>query len=325
MIAAPQLLTVRGLRVEYPGEGGAVRAVRGIDLDVAAGERVGLVGESGSGKSTAAFAIAGLLRPPGQITAGSIKFENSDLARLKEDDLNRGRGSRLGMVYQDPFTFLNPVMRVGDQIAEVLMAHRGMGRREARARVEHTLEQMGLVPGHLMARKYPHQLSGGQRQRVIIAMATAIGPRLLIADEPTTALDTTVQMQILRLLLEAVAELGSSLLLISHDLAIVRATCQRVYVMYAGRIVESGDCELVFSSPRHPYTRALVDASRRVPDSRGQFPTIAGAPPDLRHPPSGCPFAARCPRRFDRCGREAPLLQAEANWRAACWLVEGRG
>jgi len=323
--AAPRLLTVRGLRVEYPGEGGVLLAVRDIDLDVAVGERVGLVGESGSGKSTAAFAVAGLLRPPGQITAGSIRFEDSDLVCLGEDDLNRVRGSRLGMVYQDPFTFLNPVMRVGDQIAEVLTAHGGMGRREARTSVEQVLEQIGLVPGHLMARKYPHQLSGGQRQRVMIAMATAVGPRLLIADEPTTALDSTVQSQILRLLLKAVAELGSSLLLISHDLAIVRATCQRVYVMYAGRIVESGDCELVFGSPRHPYTRALVDASRRVLDSRGRFPTIAGTPPDLRRPSAGCPFAARCPRRFDRCGHEPPLLPAGVNWCAACWLVEGWG
>ncbi|HZP97428.1 MAG TPA: ABC transporter ATP-binding protein [Candidatus Limnocylindria bacterium] len=324
MSADGTVLAVEGLRVEYPSGDGSLVAVDGIDFEVAAGERVGIVGESGSGKSSAAFAIAGLLSPPGRISAGHIRFEDVDLVTLDEAERERMRGVRLSMVYQDPFTFLNPVLRVGDQVAEVLTAHGRASAREARARTEELFEQLGLTPGRQFARKYPHQLSGGQRQRVVIAMAVIARPGLLIADEPTTALDVTVQAQILTLLSRTVRRLGSSLLLISHDLSVIRLMCERVYVMYAGLFVESGRTERIFRAPRHPYTQALLRASSRVLDEQRRFPTIPGVPPDRRYPPTGCRFAERCAYRFERCAEAPPLLSVAEGGRAACWLEAPR-
>ncbi len=316
------LLEVRGLRVEYPSRAGALVAVDGIDFSIGTGERVGLVGESGSGKSSAAFAIAGLLRAPGRIASGSVRFEGQELLELDSDGMNRLRGTRMAMVYQDPFTFLNPVLTVGDQVTEVLRSHRLLGPGKARAETQAAFERLGLTPASVVTKKYPHQLSGGQRQRVVIAMAAIANPRLLIADEPTTALDVTVQAQILDQLSRTVDEIQSSLLLISHDLAVIRLMCDRVYVMYAGQVVESGTAEQIFDSPRHPYTQALVRASRRQLDEDGRFPTIPGSAPDLRHPPRGCRFASRCPFRFDRCTEAPPLIPRGDGGRAACWLPE---
>jgi oligopeptide/dipeptide ABC transporter ATP-binding protein len=318
--AREPLLEIRGLRVDYGRGPTRTRAVDDVSLSVSRGERVGLVGESGSGKSSVAFAVTRLLRAPGEIVGGSAMFEGADLFRLDEPALNRIRGARLGMVYQDPFTFLNPLMRAGDQISEVLRAHTRVSTSQASHRAVQLIERLGLRPGSVTARKYPHQLSGGQRQRVVIAMAICAQPSLIIADEPTTALDVTVQAQILRLLLQNVEELGSSLLLISHDLAVIRLMCTRVYVMYAGEIVESGTTESLFSSPSHPYTAALVAASERHRGSDGQFPTIPGVPPDLRHPPSGCRFAERCEFRMSICATHPVLEPAGSGGCVACWL-----
>jgi oligopeptide/dipeptide ABC transporter ATP-binding protein len=319
---AETLLEIDGLSVSYGGAPAPMLAVDDVSLTVGHGERVGLVGESGSGKSSVAFAVTQLLRAPGQVVAGHAVFEGTDLLRLDDDGMNRVRGARLGMVYQDPFTFLNPVMRVGDQVAEVLRTHRQLTAEQARERTLALLERLGLRPGPVSARKFPHQLSGGQRQRVVIAMAIVAEPTLIIADEPTTALDVTVQAQILRLLSRSVDEIESSLLLISHDLSVIRLMCRRVYVMYAGQIVETGDTEAIFTAPRHPYTAALVAASERALDEWSRFPTITGVPPDLRHPPTGCRFADRCAYRMEICDRPPALRPTPAGGLVACWLEQ---
>jgi oligopeptide/dipeptide ABC transporter ATP-binding protein len=317
------LLDIAGLRVQYAGGDGAITAVDGVDLQVRPGERVGLVGESGSGKSTLAFAAARLLRSPGRTTAGRVEFEGQDLLALDETGCNTVRGSRIAMVYQDPFTFLNPLIRVGDQVGETLRVHGGVSRSEARARAVTMLERLGLRPAGVLARKYPHQLSGGQRQRVVIAMALIGRPSLLVADEPTTALDVTVQAQILRVLSSTIAEFGTSLLLISHDLSVIRLMCEQIYVMYAGRIVESGPADELFGAPKHPYTQALLRASGHDVDAKRHFLTIPGAPPDLRRPPTGCRFAERCTHRMDICAKAPDLIQVGSSGaQAACWLEE---
>jgi oligopeptide/dipeptide ABC transporter ATP-binding protein len=319
------LLNIAGLKVQYPGADADLVAVDGVDLHVGEGERVGLVGESGSGKSTLAFAAARLLREPGRATEGRVDFEGRDLLALDEAGCNAVRGARIAMVYQDPFTFLNPLIRVGDQIAEPLRVHAGVSRAEARGQAVAVLEGLGLRPGAMMARKYPHQLSGGQRQRVVIAMALINRPRLLVADEPTTALDVTVQAQILRVLARMIAELKTALLLISHDLAVIRLMCERVYVMYAGKIVESGPAAELFAAPRHPYTQALLRASGHAVDAGRRFFTIPGAPPDMRRPPDGCRFAHRCPHRMEICANPPPLLPVgPSGTEAACWLLDRR-
>jgi oligopeptide/dipeptide ABC transporter ATP-binding protein len=319
-MTAEPLLEITGLSVNYGRTRAPTRAVDGVSLSIGRSERVGLVGESGSGKSSVAFAVTRLLRAPGEIVGGRAIFEGVDLLQLDEAAMNRVRGARLAMVYQDPFTFLNPLMRAGDQVSEVLRAHGGVPAADARARAIDLIERLGLQPGLVTARKYPHQLSGGQRQRLVIAMAIISQPSLIIADEPTTALDVTVQAQILRLLSRSVDELGSSLLLISHDLSVIRLMCQRVYVMYAGRIVESGPTESIFTAAQHPYTAALVAASDRHRTLGQRFPTIPGAPPDLRHPPIGCRFADRCEFRMEICARDPVLEPTPAGGSVACWL-----
>jgi oligopeptide/dipeptide ABC transporter ATP-binding protein len=317
------LLSIRGLRVEYPLESGTVTAIDGVDLEVGKGQRVGLVGESGSGKSTLAFAATRLLRSPGRATEGRVDFEGQNLLSLDENSCNEIRGAKIAMVYQDPFTFLNPLIRVGNQIGETLRTHGGISRVQARARTVALLERLGLRPGAMVTRKYPHQLSGGQRQRVVIAMALINRPTLLVADEPTTALDVTVQAQILRVLSGVIDEFGTSLLLISHDLAVIRLMCDRIYVMYAGKIVESGPASELFAAPKHPYTQALLQASGRSVDSSRRFSTISGAPPDMRRPPQGCRFVYRCPYRMDICAEPPPLVQVSSSGaEAACWLNE---
>jgi len=319
-MTAESLLEISGLVVNYGGPRTPMHAVDGVSLSISRGERVGLVGESGSGKSSVAFAVTRLLRAPGEVIEGRAIFEGADLLQLGEAEMNRVRGARLTMVYQDPFTFLNPLMRAGDQVSEVLRAHGGVSLAAARARAVDLIEQLGLQPGLVTARKYPHQLSGGQRQRLVIAMAIISQPSLIIADEPTTALDVTVQAQILSLLSRSVDNLGSALLLISHDLSVIRLMCQRVYVMYAGRIVESGATESIFTAPQHPYTAALLAASERQLTPSSRFATIPGAPPDLRHPPVGCRFADRCDFRMDICARDPLLEPGPTGGSVACWL-----
>jgi ABC-type dipeptide/oligopeptide/nickel transport system ATPase component len=260
------ILRVSNLRVVYPLRRQAVLAVDDVSFELERGGRLGIVGESGSGKSTLGFSILRLLRPPGRIETGSIEFEGRDLIAMDEATLTGLRGSRLAMVYQDPFTYLNPVMRVGIQVAEVLTAHRGLSRRAARDVVVELLQRLDLPNPAALMEAYPHQLSGGQRQRIVIATAVALAPSLLIADEPTTALDVTVQAQILQLLASLAQEQHISLVLISHDLGVVRAVCDQVAVMYRGRIVETGAAETVLSQPRDPYTKQLVTASARLGD-----------------------------------------------------------
>jgi peptide/nickel transport system ATP-binding protein/oligopeptide transport system ATP-binding protein len=313
------LLRVTGLRVEFPLARGLVRAVDGASFDVLPGEALGLVGESGSGKTVTLRALAGLLPRGAQIAGGSIEFEGEDLLALDEDRRRELRGREIAMVFQEPMTALNPVMRVGDQIAETPLVRLGLGRREAR---EHALELMRLVGIPDPKRRlqaYPHELSGGLRQRVMIAIALSANPRLILCDEPTTALDVTIQDQILKLLASLRDEFGVSLVFVSHDLAVIAQTCRRVAVMYAGQVVETGTVDEVFREPRHPYTLGLL---RSVPDfdvRRARLSSIPGAPPDLAALPPGCPFHPRCAFATAECTSGVfPLRDLGAGRGTAC-------
>ena len=288
------ILDVRDLHVEIPLSRGTVRAVDGASFSVRRGEAVGLVGESGSGKSMTLRAIMGLLPRPGRVTAGEIVFNGSELTTLRTSQLRDLRGTQVAMIFQEPMTALNPVMRVGDQIAEGPLAHLGYSRSKAGARALELMRLVGIPDPARRARAYPHELSGGMRQRVMIAIALSCEPSMILCDEPTTALDVTIQDQILKLLLSLREEFGMSVVFVTHDLAVVAQTCQSVAVMYAGQVVETGSVHDVFYEPRHPYTLGLL---RSVPDFdlvRDSLDFIPGAPPDLMSPPEGCRFAARC-------------------------------
>jgi oligopeptide/dipeptide ABC transporter ATP-binding protein len=307
---AETLLKIDGLRVSFHGRDGVQsRPLRGVNLEVARGEVHSLVGESGSGKTLTATCVLGLLPvPPARIEGGSILFQGRELLGLAEGELRRLRGRRIGMVFQEPSKYLNPAMRVGEQIVEALVLHLGLGRPDALARAGELLELVGLPGGRKVLRRYPHELSGGMRQRVMIAMAVSCDPALLIADEPTTALDVTLQRQILRLLLELRERLGMTVLFVSHDLAVVRGISERISVIYCGKVVESGSRENIFTRPLHPYTQALLasvpEASRRGTALRA----IPGTVPDASHVPAGCAFHPRCPLAVDRCREEIPEL-----------------
>ncbi len=297
---------------------GSVPAVHGISFALEAGRRTGLIGESGSGKTLTALALIGLL-PDGLSASGRVLYESSNLLALSEQQLCALRGDRLAMVFQEPMTALNPVMKIGHQVAEPLRVHRGISRREASTRALRMLEHVRIPNAAEKMEAYPHQLSGGQRQRAMIAMAMACSPSILIADEPTTALDVTVQAQILSLLSGLVDEQGATLLLITHDLPVVANVCQHVIVLYGGRIVEQGQVDEVFSAPRHPYTRALLDA---IPPLDEELPSrklaaIPGSVPGLGEFPPGCPFRNRCPRADQACVTMPPL--AGIDHAAACW------
>ena len=311
----PARLRVENLTVRV----GAIEAVHGITFELAAGERTGLIGESGSGKTLTALALLGLL-PDGITATGAVMYEGVNLLTLPERELCRLRGDRLAMIFQEPMTALNPVMRIGDQVSEPLRLHRNMRPSTARRGALQALERVRLPDAAEKMRAYPHQLSGGQRQRAMIAMAMACSPAVLVADEPTTALDVTVQAQILDLLSRLVDEDGSSLLLITHDLAVVATVCERVLVLYGGHIVEHGRVEDVFGSPRHPYTRALLDAIPNIDDevASRKLAAIPGSVPGLGEFPPGCPFRNRCPRAQDICAR-MPGLEGEPH-PAACWF-----
>ena len=318
---ADPLLEVQDLKTHIFTDIGTVRAVDGVTLHIDPGEAVALVGESGCGKSMTAFSIMRLARPPARTIQGEIRFNGENLLDLTEDRMRRLRGDKLAMIFQDPMTFLNPVFRVGEQIAEALRIHQGLDRRTARAKAREALIRVRIPAPDDVLDYFPHQLSGGMRQRVLIAIAIACAPELLIADEPTTALDVTIQAQIMELLATVRRELGSAMLLITHDLGLVAAYCDRVYVMYAGEIVEAATVDQLFAEPRHPYTRALLrstlDIDRRVQD----FQTIEGQPPNLARPPSGCRFHPRCAERFAPCATEAPPSFRFADGREArCWL-----
>jgi peptide/nickel transport system ATP-binding protein len=318
------LLEVERLQTHFATPDGVVRAVDGLSFSVEAGETVAIVGESGCGKSVTAMSILRLVpEPPGRI-AGSIRFAGRDLSRLAHRDMRRLRGNDIGMIFQEPMTSLNPVLTVGRQIGETLRLHQGMNRRQAEARSVEMLELVGIPAPGRRVREYPHQLSGGMRQRVVIAMALACGPKLLIADEPTTALDVTIQAQILDLMRDLKARLGSAIILITHDLGVVAETAERVVVMYAGRQVEEAGVRDIFARPLHPYTRGLLGAVPRLGSSlhdgaTGRLAEIQGQVPSLREPISGCAFAGRCPIATDLCRRVAPAcVEKQAGHSVAC-------
>ena len=300
------LLDVHDLRVVLPTARGPAAALRGVSFAVGRGEKLGLIGESGCGKSLTALALMGLL-PEGARVEGSIRLQGRELVGLDDDAMAALRGDRLAMVFQEPMTALNPLHTLGAQVAEPLRLHRGLSRAAARAEALRLLDRVKLPDAARRLDAYPHQLSGGQRQRVMIAMALACGPDLLIADEPTTALDVTLQHEVLMLIDELVQGSGMALLLVSHDLGVMARHVQRVMVMYGGTVVESGPVEAVFARRAHPYTRGLYAARPRLGATRGtKLPTIAGRVPDLADLPSGCPFAERCERAIDDCRRAPP-------------------
>ena len=306
---AEPLLRVHDLRTWFYTEGGIAKAVDGVSFEVGAGEIVGLVGESGSGKSVTALSLLRLVQPPGRIEPGSrILFEGRDLVALSEHDMRAVRGARISMVFQEPMTALNPVFTVGDQIAEVVRVHKSGSRREAWDRAVKMLETVGIPAPAQRATEYPHQLSGGMRQRVVIAMALVMHPALVIADEPTTALDVTIQAQILELLGELQRQFGTSVLLITHDLGVVAETVSRVLVMYGGEIVEEAPVGELFARAHHPYTEGLLNAMPRVGQERDRLETIPGTVPPPTAWPSGCRFHDRCPYAWARCAAEHPPL-----------------
>ena len=312
------LLRVRDLGVSFETGDGTVNAVNGVDLTVEAGQSLAVVGESGSGKSQIMFAIMGLLARNGTAT-GSVEFDGAELLGLGEAALNRVRSSQIAMIFQDPMTSLNPYMRIADQMTEVLTVHRGASRREALAESVRLLDAMDVPDARARIGMYPHEFSGGMRQRVLIAMALLCRPRLLIADEPTTALDVTVQSQIMRLLAEVRAELRTAVILVTHDVGIVAGSCDDMVVLYGGRIMESGPVDRLFAAPRHPYTRGLLEAVPRLDRDDETLPAIPGEPLNMNRLPAGCPFAARCPRVIARCERDRPeLVPLGPDRRVAC-------
>ncbi len=316
------LLRVRGLRTEFPTDAGDVVAVDGVDFDVHLGQTIGLVGESGCGKSATALSIMGLIERPGRVTAGTVEFEGSDLVGLDRSAMRSVRGKSIGMIFQEPMSSLNPVMRIGDQIAESVMLHNGLGKAQARQRAIEMLDLVRIPDAQRRVDDYPHSLSGGMRQRVMIAMSLACSPQLLIADEPTTALDVTVQWQILELLQDLQTELGMAILLITHDLGIVARSCDEVAVMYGGRIIEQGSWEALYRSPQHPYTEGLLTSIPQNVDARAaRLGVIPGDVPNPTEWGAGCRFAPRCRYRFDKCEESPPLFELGAQ-RAACWLTE---
>jgi oligopeptide/dipeptide ABC transporter ATP-binding protein len=315
------LLAVDGLEVRFWTRRGTVHAVNGISFDVAPGETLGIVGESGCGKSVTSLALLGILPRAGRVTAGTALFEGRDLLHLSDRELRGIRGREVAMIFQDPMTSLNPVLTIGRQIREALETHFGMRRREADKRAAELLDRVGIPSAKARIRDYPHQFSGGMRQRAMIAMALACRPKLLIADEPTTALDVTIQAQILDLLRELVREEGTALIMITHDLGVVAGMCERVNVMYAGMFMETGTADQLFATPRHPYTLGLLESIPRLDASRREkLKPIPGAPRDMLSPPSACPFQPRCRFEVERSRQEVPpLVEVEPGHFVACF------
>jgi oligopeptide/dipeptide ABC transporter ATP-binding protein len=316
------ILRVQDLRVAFTTDEGVVRAVDGVSFDIEPGQVVAIVGESGCGKSVTAQTLIGLTRSPNATISGTATFEGRDLVTMPDDQLRELRGERIAMVFQDPMTSLNPVYRVGDQIAEAIRAHRDVSKKDALARAVELLHSVGIPNPERRVRDYPHEFSGGMRQRVMIAMALALEPELLIADEPTTALDVTIQAQILSLLRTLNREKNVSVLLITHDLGVVADLADKVVVMYAGQVVEEAPLEDLFYRPQHPYTWGLLGSIARLDEPRpDRLPQIPGHPPSLLDPPVGCRFAARCAYAFDDCSRPPPLV-GDGDHLDRCWLTD---
>jgi oligopeptide transport system ATP-binding protein len=319
--AKEPLLQVEDLRVEFTTRRGVVFAVNGISFAIARGETLGIVGESGCGKSVTSLAVLGLLARNGRVASGRALFEGRDLIKLNDRALRGIRGREIAMIFQDPMTSLNPVLTIGRQIREALETHFDMNRKDADARAAELIDRVGIPSAAARLRDYPHQFSGGMRQRAMIAMALACKPKLLIADEPTTALDVTIQAQILDLLRELVAEENAALIMITHDLGVVAGMCERVNVMYAGMFMETGSADQLFASPRHPYTLGLLQSVPRLnAGRRARLHPIEGAPPNMLHPPSACPFQPRCRYEVDLSRQQVPqLVEIEPGHQVACF------
>jgi len=314
------LLDIRNLQTFFFTPTGLVKAINGLDLRIETGETLALVGESGCGKSLTALSLLRLVPDPGKIVGGDILFDGRDLLRMPLEEMRRVRGNRIGMIFQEPMTALNPVLRVGEQVAEVLRLHRGCDRPQAAAEAVAMLASVGLPAPVDRARDYPHQLSGGMRQRVMIAMALACNPQLLIADEPSTALDVTIQAQIMQLLADCKAERGMAILLITHDLGVVAQYADRVAIMYAGRIMESAPVRELFAAPAHPYTRGLLACVPKLGEKRQRLTPIEGTIPTPGQLPEGCSFLDRCPEAFAPCrGELPPLREIRPGHQVRCW------
>jgi peptide/nickel transport system ATP-binding protein len=320
MPSTQPLLAVENLRVEFPTRRGTLVAVHDVSFAIAPGEVLGVVGESGAGKSLTGSAIIGLLDPPGRIAGGTVVLDGKRIDNLPYEAMRRIRGREIGAIFQDPLTSLNPLYTVGRQIVETIRTHLDMSESEARARAVALLEEVGIPAAARRIDHYPHQFSGGMRQRVVIALALAAKPRLIIADEPTTALDVSIQAQIIQLLKRLCHDHGTAVLLVTHDMGVIAETADRVAVMYAGRIVEIGPVADVIHRPQHPYTVGLMGSIPSIVDERERLTQIDGSMPRLTAVPPGCPFNPRCPRAFDRCRGERPDLVAAGPTQAACWL-----
>ena len=320
--AAAPLLAVEGLRVEFPTRHGTLVAVHDLSFDIAPGEVLGVVGESGAGKSITGAAIIGLIDPPGRIAAGEIRLAGRRIDNLPYAQMRRVRGREIGAVFQDPLTSLNPLYTVGRQLIETIRTHLDMNETDARGRAIGLLEEVGIPAAERRIDHYPHQFSGGMRQRVVIALALAAKPKLIVADEPTTALDVSIQAQIIELLKRLCREHGTAVMLITHDMGVIAETADRVAVMYAGRIVEIGPVADVIHRPQHPYTVGLMGSIPSIVDDRERLTQIDGSMPRLTALPTGCAFHPRCPHVFARCREARPELLPAGATRAACWLLE---
>ena len=315
------LLEVKNLVVEFPNRHGLLRALDGVSFEIAAGEILGVVGESGAGKSLTGASIIGLLEPPGRVAGGEIKLQGQRIDNLDHDAMRHIRGKKIGAIFQDPLTSLNPLYSVGQQLIETILSHLPVSKQEARARAIALLQDTGIPAAEQRIDHYPHQFSGGMRQRVVIALALAAEPMLVVADEPTTALDVSIQAQIIVLLKDICKKRGAAVMLITHDMGVIAETCDRVAVMYAGRIVEMGPVHEVINHPAHPYTVGLMAAIPDITIDIERLHQIEGAMPRLNAIPKGCAFNLRCTQAFDRCREERPNLANAGATHAACWLL----
>ncbi len=320
---AEPLLSVRNLRVEFPTRRGTLVAVDDLSFDIAPGEVLGVVGESGAGKSLTGMAIIGLLEPPGRIAGGEIRLEGERIDTLAPEAMRKVRGKRIGAIFQDPLTSLNPLFTIGEQLVETLLTHIELDARQARSRAIELLAEVGIPAPEARIDNYPHHFSGGMRQRVVIALALCARPRLIVADEPTTALDVSIQAQIIELLKRLARDNGTAIMLITHDMGVIAETADRVAVMYAGRMAEIGPVRQVIHAPRHPYTAGLMSSIPKLGEGREALAQIDGAMPRLNAIPPGCAFNPRCPKAFGRCTVERPSTMPAGATQAACWLYAG--
>lgn len=321
------ILEIKNLHTYFYTDSGVIKSVDGVDIELREGTTLGIVGESGSGKSVTALSVMGLLMgTTGKVAEGEILFEGRDLTKLDDEERRKMRGEKISMIFQEPMTSLNPVMKIGDQITECILMHNNISKQEAWDKAVEMLKLTGVPRVERMMKEYPFQLSGGQRQRVMIAMALVCKPKILIADEPTTALDVTIQAQILDLMENLKQKTGTSILFITHDLGVVAEVCDDVVVMYSGRVVEKGDVRSIFASPSHPYTRGLLASIPKLGECAEELESIPGNVPNPKYMPQGCKFAPRCPCAFDKCREEEPgFYDVGEGHMSRCWLCEKKG